>query len=190
MKKQFLVLCLFLFSCYSFSFSQSYITAGGVRLGKYMGLTVSQRVLPKLTVEGMYQRNLDGSNQYLTGLVKRHHNLLVKNFNFYYGGGAHIGFTNQNTETTNSFTGVDGIFGVEMSIARFNISLDYKPTINIGQNNWYESQGGISVRYILIKGNSPQAKKRQKARNYRDRQKNKALNYRKRSLKREEKGKW
>lgn len=175
-------------SCSSLVLGQAYTTAAGVRLGKYIGLSVSQRVLPKMTVEGMYQTTLGGQQQYLTALAKRHHSLIARRLNFYYGGGAHLGWEGgsnvDNTGTKTSFTGVDGILGAELTIARFNISIDYKPAINIGNDNWFDNQGGITVRYVLIKSNSPQAQKRQKARKYKNKEKEKAKKYRKRSLNR------
>lgn len=189
MKKSFISLSIYLLAFLTFATAQSYHTAAGVRVGKYFGLTVSQRVLPKLTVEGIYQTRLQGSEQYLTGLVKKHNSLIARRLNFYYGGGVHTAWVDMGAEGgSQNFTGFDGILGLEMTIGRVNVALDYKPAFNPGQNDWMQNQGGVSVRYVLFKSNSPKSRQRQKGRSYKQKNRQKALKYRKRSLKREAKG--
>lgn len=187
-----LLSCLFILMTATACLGQSYGTAAGLRLGKYIGLTVNQRVLPRLSVEGMYQTTLDGDQQYFTGLVKRHHGIISRRLNVYYGGGAHIGrvsTTFDDTRLTNTFTGVDAVLGVELTLFRFNVSVDYKPAINVGQDNWFENQGAVSVRYVLFETDRKKMRQREQARKKKQRRRDRARKYRERSLKREKKGK-
>lgn len=133
--------------------AQSYMTAAGLRVGNTVGLTVNQRILKKWSIEGIIQNDL-GSYTSLTGLAKRHVAVFSRGANIYFGGGAHTGFGEQR-----AFGGIDGIFGIELTIMRVNISLDAKPAIHVGNNNVFDFQTAVSVRYVLWKTSSQQRKK-------------------------------
>src|SRR5687768_9466995 len=70
--------------------AQKYRTALGVRASRnQVGLTVQQLVLPKSTIELI---GSVGSDQYSgTALLEQHFPILSKGFNYYLGGGAHVG---------------------------------------------------------------------------------------------------
>src|SRR5690606_148307 len=69
------------------------------------------------------------------------------------------------TRYDNATVGVDLVFGVEITLLKANISIDYKPNINLmGRNPWYSGQVGISARSVLIKGSTQNKNKRQKNR--------------------------
>ena len=86
----------------------------------------------------------------VTGLYEVHKDLnVIDNLNWYYGGGAHVGFYK-----AGSGIGIDGILGLDYKFngAPINISLDWQPSFEFGANldngfvgNW----GGLSVRYVL-----------------------------------------
>jgi hypothetical protein len=62
------------------------------------------------------------------------------------------------TSLKNPTVGVDLIVGVEITLLKVNVSIDYKPNFNLyGREKWIIGQTGISARYVLISG----AKKRQ-----------------------------
>ena len=125
-----------------------------------MGITVNQRILRTWSVEGILQSNPNDVVS-TTWLVKKHVGIFSRGFNVYFGGGAH---NTWGGETPNR--GIDGVFGMEMSISRVNVSLDYKPAINLQGAPVYQGQGALSVRYILFK---PTKKNKQ---NWRDKEKN------------------
>jgi hypothetical protein len=164
------------------SLAQRYGTALGVRLGnsevsRTLGLTVQQRILDRLTVEGILQSDFS-KNTTFSLLAQKHQPIISKRFNYYYGGGFAFGNeesfvkngeTNQIIHTYgNSTFGVDFIAGVELTLANAVISLDYKPNINLsGREEFYRGQVGISARTVLVKSKEQKRKQkqRQKARN-------------------------
>jgi len=107
--------------------------------------------------------------------LERHHPIISKRFNYYYGGGLSLGreesfiknsITKEITQTYgNSTTGLDLIGGIEMTIANTTISLDYKPNFNMtGREEFFRGQVGISARMVLVKGREQDKKRRKKAR--------------------------
>lgn len=145
--KVFLVVLLL---CISGSFgevyAQKYVTALGGRLAKNdFGLTLQQKVLPKTTLEALAvvrQREVAA-----TVLAEQHFPVLGRRFNYYVGGGAHLGAMKDFGATY----GLDGIMGLEFSLYPVNISADLKPSVHIRHENWFDLSTGISVRYILVK---------------------------------------
>lgn len=170
------------FSC----FGQSYGTSAGLRLGnsqdyRTIGITGKQRLIKAVTVEAIIQSNFN-SNTTAHLLLARHRPMISRRFNYYYGGGLSLGLEESRqkmqeskrivTTYGNPTMGLDLILGVEMTVMKLNISLDYKPNINLaGKEQWYAGQVGISVRPVLVQGKVQQKKKRQKARNKRKTQK-------------------
>jgi len=153
--------------------SQSYDTALGMRLGTDWGVTVKQRVAKKTTIEGILQSSLQREELLVTVLGEQHFPILSRRLNVYYGGGLHKGWINETDVNEEAFQdpfGLTFIGGIEISLARLNISYDFKPAINIsgGQENFY-TQTGISLRYIINKrkwrpfrGNKNKRKRRRK----------------------------
>lgn len=159
--------------------AQSYGTSLGLRFGnqtdyRTIGLTAQQRIKKGWTIEGIVQSDFN-NNTTIHALVERHRRLISKRFNYYYGTGLSAGteesiIKNPITKeiiTTygNATVGVDLIFGVEITLLKANISIDYKPNINLmGRNPWYSGQVGISARSVLIKGSTQNKNRRQKIR--------------------------
>lgn len=176
MKKNYL-LTIFILG-FSFStFAQQYGTALGLRLGnsdlyRTLGLSVQQRIAPKITLEGIIQTDFS-RNSTVSILVEKHHSLLSKRFNFYYGGGMAFGSEEsfqKRPETKeiihtygNQTLGIDLIGGIELALAGAVISFDYKPNINLtGREEFYRGQMGISARTILVKSKEQKKKQRQR----------------------------
>lgn len=151
----------------------------GLRFGnqsdyRTLGLTLQQRLEKGLTLEGIIQSDFN-HNTTLHGLLKKHHRLVSKRFNYYYGTGVSAGTEisiNENPDTReitstygNATVGIDLIFGVELTLLKANVSIDYKPNINLmGRNPWYTGQIGISARSVLVKGSTQNKKKRKRNR--------------------------
>lgn len=145
MKNILLSICFLFIS--SSIYSQSYFTSAGVRVGNGFGITVKQRMLQKVTVEGIIQT--DRNYNTLAGLVEFHQPVLTRYFNLYGGAGLHSSFPKK-AEDPAGF-GIDLVAGLECNISKLNLSLDYMPRINFtGNNNVLEGGVSLSVRYILI----------------------------------------
>lgn len=163
--------------------AQSYGTSAGIRMGsnkhyRTFGVSVQQRVLKDITLEGIIQS--DFSNNHTAHLlVEKHSRIISKRFNYYYGAGMSIGSEEslvKNPETKeitrtygNGTLNADLIIGIEMTMLRTNFSLDYKPSVNIIGNRrpWYAGQIGISARHVIVKSAEQKRKQRKKKRNKR-----------------------
>ena len=138
--------------CFSLS-AQSYKTAGGIRLGTGIGMTVKHEIFKKTTLEGILQNRKRTDETSLTLLMEQHHNILFRRVNMYMGAGLHKGWRGgvDEVEIKDPF-GVTGIVGIEFTPGRLNLSWDYKPAINIvGGTRKFESQTAISLRYVFVK---------------------------------------
>ena len=183
-----IVVCLLIFNELS---AQSYNTALGVRLGSEMGLSIQQRRAKKITIEGIAQYNKRYEESTFTGLIESHMPILFRRFNIYTGIGGHYTLLQSReliAEKGNYTAGITVVAGLELTIARLNLSWDYKPQINVaGVNTGFRGQSAISVRYVIFKkknngpnlqfwkpGNGKSKKKRQKARVKKRKQKEKA----------------
>ncbi|MGI9544437.1 MAG: hypothetical protein ACR2MX_14350 [Cyclobacteriaceae bacterium] len=179
MQKALYLLMLMALVCPDTLFAQSYGTAAGLRLGnnnigRTAGLSVQQRVMKNITVEGILQTDFS-RNTTFHALVERHQGILTKRLNFYVGTGLSFGkeeSTVKNraekeiiTSYGNTTLGLDAILGLEFTVANYNLSLDYKPNFNLaGKEQWYRGQIGISARSVLVKGAAQNKRRRQRDR--------------------------
>lgn len=166
--------------------AQRYGTSAGLRLGnndvgRTIGLTIQQRVLKHVTIEGILQSDFN-RNSSLHLLLERHHPIISKRFNYYYGGGLSLGreesfVKNRDTKEIiqtygNVTSGIDLIGGIEMTIASTTISIDYMPNFNMaGREEFFRGQVGISARMVLVKGREQNKKWRKKSRDKKRRNK-------------------
>ena len=135
--------------------AQKYRTAAGVRLGNSFGLTIQQKLFKSITVEGILQTSIGGSDQSrLTILLEQHQKLLGRRINFYYGAGIHKAWYESDAELTGlkSDAGITAVTGIEATFGRLNLSVDYKPIFNVvNGERFYRGQTGMSLRYVFIK---------------------------------------
>ena len=127
------------------AYGQHYVTAFGIRISEDLGLTVQQRVAKFVTIEATMQTSRYRYYGTLTG--QWHHRLLTRRLNFYMGGGPHWGHEDRYGE----FYGLSPVIGLELNLARLNISVDYKPAYNLKGDPLIIHSSGISIRYILIR---------------------------------------
>jgi len=158
MKKIVFAFALFLITTVAAQ-AQGYTTGIGFRGGFSQGLTVKHFIGRHTAVEGLLSTRWRGFH--LTGLYEIHANAFeTPGLYWYYGGGGHVGIWGGYAdhpwfhEDTNNYAvlGIDGILGLEYNIDAipFNISVDWKPGINIiGHSGFWLSQGALSVRYIF-----------------------------------------
>ena len=99
----------------------------------------------------------------LHGLVEIHEPLLTRRLNYFVGAGLSFGNEgrlaidpNQNntiTEIAVSTLGTDLVAGLELTMLKYSVSIDFKPNFNlVGRDKWYEPQVGVSVRKVLTTG--------------------------------------
>lgn len=161
--------------------AQSYGTTLGVRLGnsqnyRSVGLTINQRIVKHVTLEGIIQSDFRYNT---TGhfMIRRHQSLLSKRLNAYVGTGLSLGIEeseyiddmNRVIYTVDNRTvGVDLVAGLEFTLLKASISLDYKPNINlVGREPWYAGQVGISARTVLVSGAKQNKNRRKRQREQR-----------------------
>ncbi len=177
--KHLFVLTLVFFIFYANVQAQRYGTAAGLRLGsndvsRTVGISVQQRILKHLTIEGIAQSDFN-ANHTLHLLLEKHNPIISKRLNYYYGAGISFGLEESHVKNVatkeivrtygNATTGIDLIAGLEMTILNTTLSLDYKPNINMaGREEFFRGQVGISARMVLVKSKEQNKKKRKKAR--------------------------
>ncbi len=149
-RKKIITVCVF-FLIHHFVIAQGYDTAFGLRLGTEWGLTVQQRIAKRATIEGIIQSSVWRNETTITLLGEQHFPILARNFNIYAGGGLHKGWAGKEAAYNDPF-GLTLIGGAELAIGRFNVSWDFKPSINIagGEAPIY-AHTGLSVRYVVNK---------------------------------------
>ncbi|MBJ6117747.1 hypothetical protein JAO76_06075 [Pontibacter sp. BT310] len=130
------------------AYAQKYRTAAGVRFeSDKVGFSIQQKVHERGTIEGIASV---GAREYSsTALYEWHFPLLGERFNYYLGGGAHVG----NLKDNGVFTGADAILGLEYKVngLPFLLSADIKPAIHINHEDWIGLSSGVSVRYVIVK---------------------------------------
>lgn len=157
MKKIFFLTLFSMLFAFS-SQAQSYDTGIGIRYGWGKGLTVKHFLGEQVALEGILNSQWKGFS--LTGLVEYHKPLLNSDLlNWYYGGGAHIGWWNgkydykpQFESGTNTVIGMVGVLGVELHLDFIPISIsgDWKPSLNlIGASGFWGDGGALSIRYTF-----------------------------------------
>ncbi|MBK8558040.1 MAG: hypothetical protein IPL65_20865 [Lewinellaceae bacterium] len=153
------IFCLLAFLGISTAISaQSYKTAVGVRLDQGVNLTLQQRLTQKWTAEGILHTSLRSDDLGLTVLAERHHKILFRGLNFYYGAGAHY-YTQSNSnrlenEVSKNVSGVSFVGGAEISLGRINVGIDFMPELHLSGDTVYPlewNRAAVSVRYILVK---------------------------------------
>lgn len=177
MKARITIILLIFFSSISISQAQRYGTAIGLRFGnnnlfRTVGLTAQQRITKRLTLEAILQSDFK-LNTTFSGLMEKHHPIISKRFNYYYGLGASFGVEESFVKDEqskqilhtygNSTAGIDLIGGLELTLLNTVISVDYKPNINlVGREEFYRGQMGISARMVLVKSKEQKKKQRQR----------------------------
>jgi len=137
--------------------AQQYNSAVGVRGGGLNSISYKKTLNDFSAFEGI------GSFRYrgllITGLYTIQNDLNIEGeaFQWYYGGGAHIGLFNNNnvfseTGGSNAVIGVDGVIGIEYTFSEIplNLCLDYKPAFNlIGYSGFWADHASLGIRYVI-----------------------------------------
>lgn len=155
--KRLLMILVIVFCSISYSSAQNYSTGIGFRGGFSNGLTIKHFIGETAAIEGIISSRWRGYS--ITGLYELHNQAFdVEGLYWYYGAGGHIGVWNGkdtswgNNDEDYTVIGIDGILGIEYNFNEIpiNISLDWKPTMNlIGYSGFWGDGGALSVRYIF-----------------------------------------
>lgn len=137
--------------------AQDYNTGIGLRGGWFNGVTVKHFIAENKAIEGIVSTRWGGLD--FTGLFEIHKPAFdVEGLNWYYGVGGHIGFWEgsrvkwSSADKPYTVLGVDAILGIEFNFDEvpINLSLDWKPAINLINNTGFWGDGGaFSIRYIF-----------------------------------------
>ncbi len=132
--------------------AQSYGTALGVRVADGIGITLQQQVVVHGTVEGILSSK--SKDLTLNVLYEHHNSLLTRGLNFYAGGGLYKTWLHKDenliVQPTDPY-GISPVIGLELTLAKLNLSADIKPLIRVGGSGGkgFEWRTGVSVRYVL-----------------------------------------
>lgn len=132
-------------------YSQYYNVAAGLRMGTEFGISVQGRIADKTTIEAIINTSLSSNRQSGTFLLEQHQSILTRRVNFYMGGGMHQSWT-QDT-LTHLPGGIAAIVGAEISLGKFNISWDYKPSVTLWgkEAHIYNGETAVTLRYVFWK---------------------------------------
>jgi len=160
--KPFLLLAIGFVLTFSDSMAQNYNTGLGLRLGSFNGVTVKHFLNSENALEGLLSTRWDGF--LITGLYEYQNSLGIDEaptFDWFIGGGAHIGFWNVDAYPDKykpdfdggiPIIGLDFVIGLEYTFeeAPFSLSLDWKPGFNIfGYSHWWGDGAAFSARYTF-----------------------------------------
>ena len=138
--------------------AQDYKTGIGMRFGLSNGITARHNIDQYKAIEGILSFRWHGFN--LTGLYELQYEdaFKVDHLNWYFGGGANIGiaqdeYYENDKEQTGSqlILGIDGVIGMEYNFNEvpLNISLDWKPLVNLTGADFIADEVAFSVRYLI-----------------------------------------
>jgi len=148
-------LLLIIVTATTFSFSQNYKTAIGIKGGYpgYGSLNAKHFLSSNTAIEGSVG---GGANSlWLQGLYELNFSL-EEGLNWYAGGGANLGFYSYknpltNDRTSNMILGISGIVGLEYTFEDFplNVALDTGPNIRLINSFGFGWGAGLAVRYAI-----------------------------------------
>jgi hypothetical protein len=138
--------------------AQSYKTAVGFRVDEGVNLTLQQHLFSDWTVEGILHTSIASRDLGITLLAEKHQKILFRGLNVYFGAGPHYYWKSdanrQENEIADRVAGLSVIGGAELSLGRFNVSVDLKPELHLSGDTVYPLEwngAAVSVRYVLAK---------------------------------------
>lgn len=134
-----------------------YKHALGVRVGNAYGITYKTFIQQDRALDFIlnFKNNDNASHFRLTGLYEVHNPINdLPGLQWFYGGGATIGSINYKgnlggSDDSDFIFSVDGVLGLDYKFADapINLSLDWKPAIELTPNSEFDPEGfGLSVR--------------------------------------------
>lgn len=147
MKK--VILLVALLAITTTTFAQDYKWAVGARIGgATSGLAVKHKIAATTAIEGILSIPYD-KGFVVTGLYEKVVPVIADGFNFYYGGGAHIGSWGDHDKFR---LGVDGVVGLEYKVPEipFAFSVSYKPSLDIiSDTQFHFEEFGLGIKFVF-----------------------------------------
>ena len=154
MKKAALLALPFLLFVFS-AFSQSYKTALGVRLStKDAAINNSVSFKYFMNERAAIEALFTFSDKPAIGALLEIHNPMpsAEGLQWYYGGGAYLGFESNKDAANRQLMGAQGVVGLDYKFPNLplNMSLDWKPELNIIDNiNFEPAAIGFTMRFTF-----------------------------------------
>jgi hypothetical protein len=130
--------------------SSTYKTALGVKVWDGAGISLKHFFNDRQA--GELIAYFYGHGLRITGLYEIHGDINdVEGLKWYIGPGAHVGFYNTK-HGDGGYIGIDGVLGLDykFSGAPINISLDWQPSFEFGDNRGFTGTwGGLGIRYTF-----------------------------------------
>ena len=131
--------------------AQGYTTAVGLRVGQGFGLSATQLVGKRYTVEAIAQNRFGTDAFTMTLIGRRHFNLGIRRVNFFLGAGLHKGWGYEEEGQTANPLGLTAQAGAELTLGRTSITFDYLPQVHLAGRVVPVSFGSaLGLRYVLI----------------------------------------
>jgi hypothetical protein len=138
--------------------AQGYGIAAGLRVGNGVGVSYQHQIALNTTIEGILMREGSRNDVTFNVLYEAHRNVLTKGLNIYAGGGLYYTWlenrANLIVQPTNP-VGISPIAGAELTIGKFNVSIDFKPNIKLAGGgtgsgiSTFDMQSAFTIRYVL-----------------------------------------
>lgn len=145
-----LVVSFFVFVSVKAQGGSNYTTALGVKVWDGGGISFKHFLNDKGAIELIGYLWNRGTR--VTGLYEIHGPISgAGSLQWYIGPGAHVGFYNSKYGD-GTFIGLDGVLGLDYKFdsAPINISLDWQPSIEFGDNRGFSSGwGGLGIRFTF-----------------------------------------
>jgi len=157
------------------SFAQKYNLAAGLRWGGDFGISVSERIAKRWTLE----QNINAEDQYnyysVFAIAKYHQPIVTKRFNLFYGGGPGIVRVKETGEFEEaSCLSILGQTGLEFTINRISIYGALEPYFyNTAAGGRFKMHKVVSVKYVIVKRKSRWREKLNKKLKWKKKSKNK-----------------
>ncbi len=162
-KYQLYVVLVSLFSITTIGISnaQKYNFAGGLRWGGNLGLSLSERVARRVTLEQNILSENDSYYYYLSALVRYHQPLITNRFNWFYGGGFGIvGIKETDIYPESTATSFVLQTGLEYTINRATFYVALEPYTFLANSHLrFKMDKMFSIKYVIIKRKSRWKKK-------------------------------
>lgn len=154
--RRIIFIAMFAFLFVQTGFSQDYNTGIGGRGGVFNGLSFKQFISSSDAFEVVGAIHYGGL--FVSGMYQRHTNAFdVPGLNWLYGGGAFVGFYNDDRHPSwtapgnHTGLGANGIVGLEYKISEIPVSIgvDVIPALDLSPTTRFWIGGGIAIRYVF-----------------------------------------
>ena len=132
--------------------AQGYDLAVGLRVGAGFGVSATQRIGRRHSLEAIGQNRFGTDAFTLTLVGRRHFSLGIKRVNFFLGGGVHKGWGYADEDRRGDPLGLTGQAGAEVTLGRTTVAFDVLPQLHLSGRVVPATFGSaVAVRYVLLR---------------------------------------